>query len=271
MGAFHQPRVDPGILVRQAAGVISLLKKVPTPSQTSRRNREIDAIVQVMRKIGTGLQYDVYDLNNGRVLKVPKAKLQQVLTLLSWGYRDPVRIVRKLVSMNRMMETSLTKVKDLLRDSSVELAGSPRFVQGRAYEQDKAVPLKEFLVGGDVGTAKKIIDQYIQHIFNCWTLGFCEMTTNLTINHGLNGKGEVILLDLGELLVEKEEVAARLRNRLWRTSWAYQHHIQDPAIRNYFDEQMEQFMTTLNLDIYWSRELPAPALPQTASDKQKHD
>jgi len=198
----------------------------------------------------------VYDLGNGRVLKIPRNKFQQVITLFFWGYLNPIRIVRKLISVSRMTETSLTKVKDLLKDVPLELAGHPQFIQDRAYEQDKALPLMRFLTGNDVEGAKKIIDQYVQHVFTCWALGFSEMTTNLTINHGLNEEGEVILLDIGELLTKKEEVTERLENKLWRTSWTYKYHMRNPAIRNYFDERMEKSMTRLNLEKYWNTSVP---------------
>ena len=110
-----------------------------------------------MKRVGSGLQYNVYEISNSRVLKKPKSGISIFFTAIS------------LIS---------------------------------------------------------------KRIFN------------FTINFGRNRKGEIVFLDLGELLFEKKDVQKLIEDKFWLRVRSYKWHL-DGELKEYYREHMGKKMTNL--------------------------
>ena len=73
----------------------------------------------------------------------------------------------------------------------------------------------------DYEEAKIWIDKFIELIFECWKEGFSERVFNLTINNGVDKKGNVIFIDFGELTFKKKNVKKAIKTKRWEKSKSF--------------------------------------------------
>lgn len=60
------------------------------------------------------------------------------------------------------------------------------------------------------GFLKKIIDGYVENIFESWKQGFSDRVYNFTINNGIDKNRNIILLYFNEITLFKDEVLKRI-------------------------------------------------------------
>lgn len=204
-----------------------------------------------MKLIGTGYYYRVYDLGNGRVRKILKGKLEMALHIICverFRPRSSLRAIRKAyASIVRLPN----EYKRLISTVDLALFGNPTFITELEYEQDTARPFEKFIAGIPIDQAKRHLDAYIEHIQRCWEYGFCEKVFNFTLNNGIDGTGNLILLDFNEITFEKEEALRRIENRRWERSWSCKTLPEN--LRTYYCEKMQEAMTVANVHARWGR------------------
>jgi len=201
-----------------------------------------------MEKIGQGLQFKVYDLGNGRVLKLPTSRLSMFTRLLLWTpsyFYHPFNLVQEATKIRDERTESLLGVQR--RTIPLSLLAHPLISLSR-IEQDKVTVLKNYL--STYEQAQTWIDKYISFIFECWKHGFSERTYNLTVNNGVNSSGEIVLLDFGELTFSHDHVAHAISIRRWEKAWSFTKDL-DERVKTYYSKQMREQLTLENLDTFW--------------------
>ncbi len=200
-------------------------------------------------KISQGWQYAVFDYGD-KVKKVPHSRedIRQLLLRRDVQYEEDALEVL----VDRILEYRDESVAGL-PETEVDrsLLGDPVFLENGSFLQDKVITLRDKLdeLEGDTEGRRLVIDEYIDFIFKCWKNGFSERTYNFTKNNGYGSCG-VILIDLGEILFFKEEVADTLKEKRWLKSWSFMNDL-DAELREYYEQEMNRKLTLGNLDKYW--------------------
>src|SRR3989344_6597711 len=136
-----------------------------------------------MKKIGQGLQFNVYE-NGVKVIKTPTSKFQIRIKLLLWTpsyLLKPYELEKEAKRTINEREEVLQEIqKRKLKPSLL----ANLVIRENEIVQDRVTPLGEYFENYE--RAKARIDEYIDFIFDCWRNGFSERTYNLTINNGVN-------------------------------------------------------------------------------------
>jgi hypothetical protein len=203
-------------------------------------------------KIGHGWQYSVFDYGD-KVKKVPHSReeMRQILLRRDVQYEEGALEVL----VDRILEYRDESFAALQRmDIERSLLGDPVFLEDGSFLQDKVITLRDKLdeLEGDTEGRRLVIDEYITFMFKCWKNGFSERTYNFTKNNGYGSCG-VILVDLGEILFFKEEVAYTLEEKRWLESWSFLNDL-DAELREYYKREMNRKLSLENLEKYWGDE-----------------
>jgi len=200
-----------------------------------------------MKKIGAGLQFNVYDLGNGKVLKVPRSEREMYLKYLSWCpyyLFVPWKLTRLVKIAIKDRRHSINKLKKESYDKT--LFGNLVFKDNRII-QDKVKPLKYFL---NNKSFKEILNKYFEFILECWKQGFSDKIYNLDTNNGIDKTGKIVLMDIGELNFDKEDVMKDIISKRWERSFFYKRRLKK-HFRKYYDVQARKLLTIENLNKYW--------------------
>lgn len=216
-----------------------------------------------MRKIGQGLQYVVYDLGNGRVHKVETTFPTKLATVAHFAFLwrgaglglIPLPRMRDMYSFARGTKSSLERSLEGLRrnwgDIPLELLGNPKLLEGHVYEQDLVTPLGTRLAEiTDEAAQRALIDVYLELVLTTWRYGFSDVVFNFTINCGFARNGQVILIDLGELTWDYEEIARHVRERSWERQWSLR-ELQRTSVGKYAHERLNTMLTLERLAREW--------------------
>lgn len=206
-----------------------------------------------LRKIGRGLEFTVYLLNKRRVLKRPTTRMRKRVLLKRW-YKDKTfkEIIRLVDKSERGTEYSERNLQRYVLNKAPALIGNPVFLKNLAYTQDRVYVLGKYLKSHTYRQNKLILQAYVRCILQQWELGFFQKVSNFTINYGIDAKGRVILIDLGELTFSKAEVARRVRKRMWLENWSYK-KFTDKKLKKYYARLLDKELTLEKLDRVWKR------------------
>lgn len=201
-----------------------------------------------MKKLGAGWQYTVYDLGNGRVLKKYNAwptSLRIIVRDLSSRLLNPDLFMSELRKFPKIPQyISNLRIKaiasiETLNRLSLPPAwfANPRFLDGLDYEQDKVTPLHVLFEQQSIEVSKQVIDKFV--VFNQRLLahGIADKFFNCAYNFGLNAEGEVVLMDIGELITDVERIRQQIESRCWAVGYPSK-FIQNKELRTYFNERM---------------------------------
>lgn len=212
-----------------------------------------------MKKIGGGVQYDVFDLGNGRVRKVKTSSFQKITRLHRIAskykiYRHPFRNIRTALGIDKTTISALTGLKERVSKIDPALIGNPRIINDTDYEQDKVSPLGEKLLSSQFAESKTLVNEYIENIQSGWDYGFCDTVFNFMINAGVTQQGKVILIDLGELTYDESEVTELVITKHWKKHSSF-NKLENIELKNYIRDRFDQEITLSNLDNRWGSKL----------------
>lgn len=200
--------------------------------------------------LNRGYYYNVYDLGNGRVRKVEKIFYKKIIDAFFFAngnIRNWFLACHNIFKGKKHIQEVYSYIKNNMKP---DLLGSPKFLKGINYEQDKVDSVGTRLVRASTEEARKIIDRYIQSIFESWKQGFSDRVYNFSINNGINKNGDIILLDFNEVTFSKAEVLNHIESKRWLSASTYTR--LDPLIKKYYRQKMEDWMTKENLELFWS-------------------
>jgi len=205
-----------------------------------------------MKKIGSGLQFKIYDLENGRVLKKSKKSFQMYALNILW---EPYLIFVPWILRRRITNAK----KD--RDEAVEYFSSKNFdkeivanldINSKGIFQDKVIPVREILRESET-EGKRLVDSYCNLIKKMWGQGFAEKVYKFVENYGVNSNGEVVLIDFAELRFTKNLIKQDILRERWRHVFSDKRKIRG-ELKKYYDQKMTKLLTIQNLNNYWKNE-----------------
>ena len=208
----------------------------------------MNPIVYFMKKVGQGLQFNVY-LKDGKIFKKPTSKFQMILTLVSWSplLLFQIKKLKKEISQaTNLRNIAITNLKKIDYDKKI-LANL--VFNENSIGQDKVIPLEQ-IINKDYDKSKIIIENFIKLIFECWKNGFSDKIFNLTINNGITDSGEIVLMDFGEMTFKKSDVEQDIEEKRWERSRDFKTRLRKD-IKSYYKKRMIEEMTILNLNKYW--------------------
>lgn len=202
-----------------------------------------------MKKIGAGLQFNVYDLGNGKVMKTFRTKFQMYLTNILW---EPYLIFAPWIlrkQINHAKEDRNFSINYFKKNKHKDLLANLEFKKNQIF-QDEVIPIKK-VIGKNFNKDKEIIDNYSNFILDCWKGGFADKIYNFTLNNGIDKKGKVVLIDFGEITTEKEKIKNAIVSERWKKAGCYKFRIHGKT-KKYYKQKMEETLTLNNLERYWN-------------------
>ena len=158
----------------------------------------------------------------------------------------PFKLKSELINAIQRRKYSIENIKK--SQINMTLLGNPIFGKNE-IEQDYVNVLGNYL-NEDFNNSKKWVDKYIDLIFECWKYEFSDNIFNLTANNGVDKYGKVILIDIGELTFNKDDVEKAIEIRRWEKSWSFYSDL-NREIKAYYREQMRTQLTLKKLNKYW--------------------
>lgn len=200
-------------------------------------------------ELGHGAQFKAYDMNNGKVLKIPltEAETKQVAlkrrniihgtsdklasiemrvqTFMNSKARIPAMVNHNLDDSTQFMKIlghpKIIPAGDFLPEDTEEKRWSPaRFV----YTQDRAEMGKTILKSvnklskltkNDINRLRRYIEDFIQVTYDAWTFGYSDYIFKLG-DSGIDKNGNLILVDLGEWTSDLDFVKRSINEQWWR-------------------------------------------------------
>ncbi len=204
-----------------------------------------------MKHLNSGWQYNVYDLGNGRVIKRQVPWRDQFKRIRA--RKDKKSIIKTLKEIRRINNTGKKSIKDfkkILPKIDKSLFGNPVFLRGINYTQDKVTIFRDY-VAGNPENAKKFIDGHVSLLEYMWSQGFADTVYNFALNNGVDARGRVIHLDLGEMAFDYGRVLRSIQNKGWLKTHSFINLSKEMQV--YFEEQVGKKLTLENLDRHWPK------------------
>ena len=194
-----------------------------------------------MKKIGEGWQYSVYSINNERVLKKFHSPIKSYWVILKtiFPFRDDSMML--IPGFSKGARKKALASFEILKNRNIPAAwlGNPKFLNNLDYEQDKTQPLHDVFEKYNTTKIKSIIDNFIAFNKRLLERGIIDKSFNITKNYGLNNDGEIILIDIGELLDSPERIKKRIVDRAWDKNYVAG-CIKNEEAREYFIKKMDE-------------------------------
>lgn len=207
-----------------------------------------------MKKIAKGYYYNVYDLGNGRVRKIPRNIFSQIFQLFEWYIITPKILVKEL-SRAPFLPSKVKKEHELAKKFSQldkNLFGNVVFFDNYICEQDKIDVLGNVLKNSSLDEKKELIDKYIQATYKLWSLGVADKIFNFTLNCGVDKNNDVIFCDINEMTDSFEEIEKRIKNRRFFIASSYL-RIEDKALKDLVTDKFNEAFTLEKLKEGWGR------------------
>jgi len=204
--------------------------------------------------LGDGLQYKVYEIQNGRVRKLSNTAEESAQKLADWnGESDPTaaqkQAAEEVFAATRDNEAHFKKLLDEYPELGEYLA-NPSFLPEGGYDQDKSQTLHELLAAADPEQARAVFESYAYGKLLEWEYGFSDASFNPTVNNAVNEHGEVVLLDFGDASTDPEKIEKDIEQKRWLTQWSYVNDIPEP-LKPIFAEVMDSIVTKEAFDENW--------------------
>jgi hypothetical protein len=161
-----------------------------------------------MTEIGNGYWYRVYDLGNGRVLKVEKSAWEKIVhvyrlesfTLLGW-----LRASLILLTYHNKIRAAYAR---LARQVPAAFLGNPKFLTGIDYEQGKVGVFGGVLERSTAKEQEAMLGQFTTAIIESWRHGFSDKDFSFTSNYGYDPAGKLRLVDFNMITFSKAVLEA---------------------------------------------------------------
>ncbi|MDD4900749.1 MAG: hypothetical protein PHS62_01385 [Patescibacteria group bacterium] len=194
-----------------------------------------------MKKIGEGWQYSIYDLGNGRVFKKFHSPLKSYWVILKsiFPFRDDSFMM--IPNFSKSSKQKALTSFEIIKSGRIPglWIGNPKFLAGLDYEQDKAIPLHDVFLNSNTELIKSIIDKFIVFNRQLLEIGVIDKSFNITKNYGLDEKGNIVLIDIGEIFDDPERIKKQLSDRAWDKNYVAG-CIKNIEAEKYFVRKMDE-------------------------------
>jgi hypothetical protein len=205
--------------------------------------------------LGSGWQYNAYDLGNGRVLKVPLSREGRLQIALATHRKERAytgeRAARWADGIEKGTQRSYRCLEAALPHLDSRLVGNPVLFGQSIYERDKLLMIVDYLEHYPFEENAAIIDRYIESILDLWESGISDVVFNFAVNSGITSDGRVALCDLGELSIDQERVQRLVQDRVWLRRWSYR-ALSDIRLKAYVQETLATRLTPERVASTWA-------------------
>ncbi len=194
-----------------------------------------------MKKIGEGWQYTVYDLGNGRVLKKFHSTLKSYWIILKTIFPFKNDPLWKIFDYSRGMKITALESFIIMKSKNIPASwmANPEFVNKLDFEQDKVESLAQVFDKSSVEEGKKLVDKFVEFNKKLFSFGIIDKSFNITKNYGIDSKGDVVLIDIGEIFDSKEKIEQQRKERAWAKFYVCD-EIKSLDVRDYFLKRMDE-------------------------------
>ena len=191
-----------------------------------------------MRFIGRGWQYTVYSIGNGKVLKKYNTRLQAYTIMLRQNFPYISYPIWKFPKYHSTCKANALNSIGKIKETKLDLAlfGNPKIINELDYEQDEVVPLHVYFKGLSLEAGKSVIDKFVRFNLFLSQNRLIDKSFLIGKNYAINTKGEVILIDIGELYSTDESIAKQIALKPW--DHEYVTSTIPAKFREYFVRQM---------------------------------
>jgi len=165
------------------------------------------------KKIDGGWQYTVYDLGNSRVYKKFNSKFESFKIIL----KDRWFVFWKIPSFISEMKNNAIKSFEFIEHGKIDKVFFGNIIRTNEldYTQDKMITLGEYFKNHTLEENKIIIDKFIELCKFFLERSFIDKAIKIGSNFGINDKGEIALIDIGEIWFKEESIKTRIKKRTW--------------------------------------------------------
>lgn len=198
-----------------------------------------------MEKIGEGLQYHVFLVDDDKVEKRPKDRDEMLDTIRQWESRQEK--VEELVRKGReRRRKAVRKLKN--SDLPVEQLFGVTGFDGEKVFQQRMRPVEDMI--GEKNF-ERIVADYIELVQELWRHGVGDTIYNFTVNNGYRD-GKLFQMDFGEIVFEKERVKSEVSQEKWLEKWSYREDLNEEQ-REVFRSKMKESLTVERLEELWEQ------------------
>lgn len=207
--------------------------------------------------LGEGAQFKVFDLGNGRVKKVPQNEAGSIKAISVWHKGSETEIAEYARYMQLLRERGNEHVAGVIRDvpEASGFFGNPVFETDGSVTQDKLSLLGAHIDESTSEGARTLLRKYIDGIKKSWDYGCYDWVFNLCTNTGVDAQGEVVMMDFGEMGLDKSAAAQLIHDKPWENSYDTMHRLSAEN-RDYFIRKASEGLTVDSLNRHWQSALP---------------
>lgn len=162
---------------------------------------------------------------------------------------------RNVFKKARQVQQDLDFSLALIKKSSLprNIIGNPVFLPKDTIKQDRITPLgdvlRELISAKNYSQAQQLLDQYFDLTLTLWKYGIHEKVTNFTKNNGVV-KGQVVLIDFGELMNDPEQIKQRLKDATWQEAWSFKKDLPKELVQ-YYKKGAKKTFSVKTFQKYW--------------------
>jgi hypothetical protein len=224
--------------------ILSSIKKLSTEELEMYGDSNLDFNL-VGDFIDYGGQYRVFAYNTDKVIKIPMTKDEIFFRIANWGHETPDYEVayRRLVASrdNAVYLVNNSGISNLLL-GNFEL-------HNQIIIQDKVQVWGKIFDSLDNETQKNYLLQVVNLYIELWLCGLHEYVHNFSLNCGVDGFGNVVLIDFGEITNNKNRVVKDIQEGLIIEAWSAR--MLPEALGEFYKNHVNQTLDLENLDLYW--------------------
>jgi hypothetical protein len=207
-----------------------------------------------MKRIGQGYYYNVYDLGNGRVRKIPRSQIAQIWQLFVWYFLSPKTLFQELMRA----PFSYSKRKEEFSISKEIISHAPSFfgnpkIEGDIYEQDKVTILGDVMQTSSPSEFLARCKEYTTVIHSLWKQGIGETVFNFTINAGIDDAGKLILLDTNEFTFDKERMKSEVVSKRFLRASSFKRLPEN--LKRPVQDIFEKEFSLEKFEEYWAKDV----------------
>ena len=118
-----------------------------------------------------------------------------------------------------------------------------------AYYQRRVVPISEYIIDIPDDNFKDLVHDFKDLVEYLASQGIFDKSCNFLKNFGVDSRGNIVLIDLGELFFDEREIKEQIKKKPWsRPQFLLP---LTPWRKEYFLEVMEEKFLKLTLCLYY--------------------
>ncbi|MFT6361405.1 MAG: hypothetical protein ACJA2Z_000393 [Candidatus Paceibacteria bacterium] len=170
-----------------------------------------------MRKLGQGWQVTVHEYTDTVVYKKPHTSFFVAAKSILKDYPSivlkPHKLLKFVKNLRAQQLNSLTQIS-LRHDISTHL-GDPVIEKSGTYYQNKVIPMNQYIKGISKNDFETLVVDYADFVKYLSREGVLDKSCNFLKNFGINNNGDPVLIDLGELYFDAQEIREQIKRKPW--------------------------------------------------------